>query len=67
MTEIPVTGPAEVPEGAETRPHDIEVLEFDETIPPRPEETVADAARAVPDPAGHGGAPEDPVTARDLP
>jgi len=38
-------------------------LEFDETVPPRPEEEVADVARAVPDPAGHGGpagtVPED--------
>lgn len=30
-------------------------LEYDETVPPRPEEEVADAARSVPDPAGHGG------------
>ncbi len=30
-------------------------LEYDETIPPRPEEELADVARAVPDPAGHGG------------
>jgi len=30
-------------------------LEYDETIPPRPEEEVADAARTAPDPAGHGG------------
>jgi hypothetical protein len=30
-------------------------LEFDETVPPRPEEDVADAARAIPDRAGHGG------------
>ncbi|MCC2323156.1 hypothetical protein [Cellulomonas xiejunii] len=30
-------------------------LEYDETIPPRPEEEVADAARATPDRAGHGG------------
>lgn len=29
-------------------------LEYDETVPPRPEEEVADVARAVPDPAGHG-------------
>ncbi|GAA2723534.1 hypothetical protein [Cellulomonas aerilata] len=29
---------------------DVPVLEDDETIPPRPEEEVADAARAVPDP-----------------
>lgn len=32
-------------------------LEYDETVPPRPEEEVADVARAVPDPAGHGGVP----------
>lgn len=30
-------------------------LEYDETIPPRPEEEVADVARSAPDPAGHGG------------
>lgn len=30
-------------------------LEYDETIPPRPEEEVADVARATPDRAGHGG------------
>lgn len=29
---------------------EIELLEFDETIPPRPEEEVADAGRATPDP-----------------
>lgn len=33
---------------------DVPELEFDETVPPRPEEEVADVARAVPDPAGHG-------------
>ncbi|MBO0900320.1 hypothetical protein J1G42_07990 [Cellulomonas sp. zg-ZUI222] len=49
-------------------------LEYDETIPPRPEEEVADAARAVPDAAGHGGdgarqaVPADPdePTAREV-
>ena len=30
-------------------------LEFDETVPPRPEEEVADVARSAPDPAGQGG------------
>ena len=30
-------------------------LEVDETVPPRPEEDVADVARSVPDPGGHGG------------
>ncbi|MBT0995128.1 hypothetical protein KIN34_12635 [Cellulomonas sp. DKR-3] len=30
-------------------------LEYDETIAPRPEEAVADVARARPDPQGHGG------------
>ncbi len=29
---------------------EIELLEFDETVPPRPEEDVADAGRAAPDP-----------------
>jgi hypothetical protein len=29
---------------------EIELLEFDETVPPRPEEDVADAGRSVPDP-----------------
>ena len=38
-------------------PHadEIPLLEEDETIPPRPEEEVADVARSVPDPLGHGG------------
>ena len=47
----------------------LEVLEYDETVPPRPEEEVADAARSVPDPNGHGGsqAQAAPVTARELP
>ena len=34
--------------------HEVPELEFDETVPPRPEEEVADVARAVPDRAGHG-------------
>lgn len=45
---------------------DVPELEYDETVPPRPEEEVADVARAVPDPAGHGGpavAPADPAAA----
>lgn len=29
---------------------EIELLEFDETVPPRPEEEVADVGRAEPDP-----------------
>ncbi|BDO42388.1 MULTISPECIES: hypothetical protein [unclassified Cellulomonas] len=36
---------------------DVPVIEDDETVPPRPEEQVADVARSVPDPAGHGGDP----------
>ncbi|WP_255347040.1 hypothetical protein [Cellulomonas sp. HZM] len=32
-------------------------LEYDEDVPPRPEEEVADVARAVPDPEGHGAPP----------
>lgn len=41
-----------------TESFDVQVpeLEYDESVPPRPEEEVADAARSVPDPAGHGGA-----------
>jgi hypothetical protein len=42
-----------VPVGHDGYP-DVPVLEEDETVPPRPEEEVADVARAVPDPAGHG-------------
>ncbi|UZN01478.1 hypothetical protein [Cellulomonas sp. S1-8] len=38
-------------------------LEYDETIPPRPEEEVADVARATPDRAGHGGEAVAPVDA----
>jgi len=41
-----------------TEPFDdaqVPALEHDETIPPRPEEEVADAARSTPDRAGHGG------------
>lgn len=40
-------------------------LEFDETVPPRPEEEVADVARATPDPAGRGGA-DASTTAREV-
>lgn len=38
---------------SEPVPHpelEIELLEFDETIPPRPEEELADVARAEPEP-----------------
>lgn len=34
---------------------DLPQLEADETVPPRPEEEMADLARSRPDPAGHGG------------
>lgn len=34
---------------------EVPLLEDDETIPPRPEEEIADVARAEPDPLGHGG------------
>ncbi len=44
MTPAPGTPTDEVP-----------ALEVDETVPPRPEEEIADVARAVPDPLGHGG------------
>lgn len=46
------------PDGTEPVPvghEDVPELEYDETVPPRPEEDVADVARAVPDRAGHGG------------
>lgn len=43
--------PAGEPEPPEQHPElEIELLEYDETIPPRPEEEVADAGRATPDP-----------------
>ena len=47
------------PDAAPDRFDEIGLLEFDETVPPRPEEEVADAARSVPDRAGHGGSPDD--------
>jgi len=47
--------------------HEVPELEYDESVPPRPEEEIADAARSVPDPEGHGGTPADEVTARDEP
>ncbi|NMM15661.1 MAG: hypothetical protein HHJ14_00575 [Cellulomonas sp.] len=50
------------PDAAPDRFDEIGLLEFDETVPPRPEEEVADAARSVPDRAGHGGTP-DPAEA----
>lgn len=46
------------PDAAPDRFDEIGLLEFDETVPPRPEEEVADAARSVPDRAGHGGTPD---------
>jgi hypothetical protein len=36
--------------GEEPPELEIELLEYDETIPPRPEEEVADVGRATPDP-----------------
>ncbi|GEA82827.1 MAG: hypothetical protein NVV70_04490 [Cellulomonas sp.] len=38
------------------RTDEVPLLEVDETIPPRPEEEIADVARSQPDPLGHGGA-----------
>lgn len=35
--------------------HEIESLEVDQTVPPRPEEEAADAARADPGPAPAAG------------
>jgi hypothetical protein len=60
------------PDAAPDRVDEIELLELDETIPPRPEEEVADAARAAPDRTGHGSAapasaaaPSPPESSRD--
>ena len=47
--------------------HEVPALEYDETVPPRPEEEIADVARSVPDPAGHGGSPASETTAREQP
>jgi hypothetical protein len=47
--------------------HEVPELEYDETVPPRPEEEIADAARAVPDPDGHGGGLAGEPTAREEP
>ena len=52
--------------GYDGHSHEVPELEYDESVPPRPEEEIADAARSVPDPAGHGVA-ADPITARDVP
>ena len=43
------------PAGHDDHAHEVPELEYDESVPPRPEEEIADAARSVPDPAGHGG------------
>jgi len=43
------------PAGHDGHAHEVPELEYDESVPPRPEEEIADAARSVPDPAGHGG------------
>ena len=51
----------------ESAGHEVPELEYDETVPPRPEEEIADAARAVPDPAGHGDVPPGERTAREEP
>lgn len=43
------------PDAAPAGYQEVELLEFDETVPPRPEEDIADAARTVPDPHEHDG------------
>ncbi len=48
MSEPPAQRPVHDPH------EDAPVLEYDETVPPRPEEEVADVGRARPDPHGHG-------------
>lgn len=55
--------PATVPGASE----EVELLEVDETVPPRPEEEIADVARSLPDPEGHGGSPDAAATAREVP
>ncbi|MBO3085607.1 hypothetical protein [Cellulomonas fengjieae] len=45
-------------------PNEVPELEYDENVPPRPEEEIADVARSVPDPDGHGGTPQEPSAAR---
>lgn len=54
------------PDAAPDRYDEVELLEHDETIPPRPEEELADLLRSVPDRSGHGGSdahdPVPPVT-----
>lgn len=51
---VTVLGPGE---HVELLPQDaVPVVELDQTAPPRPEDEVADAARAEPDPSGHGAA-----------
>lgn len=46
---------------------DVPVLEADESVAPRPEEEVADVARALPDPTGHGGPTPAPPSPGDGP
>ncbi len=56
----PVSVPT--PRDADAAPQsfdELAILELDETVPPRPEEVVADVARATPDVHGHG-ADSDP-------
>lgn len=55
------------PDAAPDHRDEIDLLEFDETIPPRPEEEVADVARAVPDRSGHGGPPAGPAATEPAP
>ncbi len=47
------------PDAAPEQSDEVELLEEDETIPPRPEEEVADVLRATPDPQGHGAPAPD--------
>ncbi|CAM5778576.1 hypothetical protein [Cellulomonas persica] len=44
-----------VPAPEPGRTDEVPLLEEDETVPPRPEEEIADVARSEPDPLGHGG------------
>ena len=41
--------------------HELAVLEVDQTVPPRPEEEIADVLRAEPDVEDHSRHPDEPI------
>lgn len=64
---VPDNADAAAPDTLPGASEEVELLELDETVPPRPEEEIADIARSLPDRDGHGGTPESGLTARELP